>query len=81
MSELLSLPRLARRLGLTQKWLRDQAESGEIPCLRAGSRFLFDYEAVETALAKRAAKSREGPVAPAGHNPLTIGSNKCHACC
>ncbi len=60
MSELLSLPRLARRLGLTQQWLRDQAESGAIPCLRAGSRFLFEFEAVEASLAERAAKSREG---------------------
>jgi hypothetical protein len=46
--------------GLTQKWLRVQAEAGAIPCLRADSRFLFDFEAVEAALAERAAQTRGG---------------------
>ena len=41
-NELLTLPRLARRLGVTQAWLKTQADSGQIPALRAGTRFLDD---------------------------------------
>jgi excisionase family DNA binding protein len=60
MSELLSLSRLARRLGVTQQWLRQQADSGTIPCLKAGKRYLFNVTAVQQAIAVLAARSREG---------------------
>jgi excisionase family DNA binding protein len=60
MNELLSLSRCARRLGVTQQWLRDEADEGRIPCLKAGNRYLFNPDAVEAALAKRATRSREG---------------------
>ena len=56
MSELLTLPRMARQVGVTAKWLRAEAEAGKVPCLRAGSRFLFNSLAVKRALTKRAAK-------------------------
>ena len=56
MDELLSLSRMARRLGVTQQWLRDQAKAGQVPCLRAGARFLFNAEAVQEALAAEAAR-------------------------
>jgi hypothetical protein len=56
MSELLSLPRLARRLGVTKKWLRAEAEGGRVPCLKADGRYLFDLEAVEKTLRDRAEK-------------------------
>jgi hypothetical protein len=51
---LLNLPRLARRLGVPAKFLRTEADAGRIPCIRAGSRFLFDPNAVERALARQA---------------------------
>jgi excisionase family DNA binding protein len=60
MSDLLSLSRLARRLGVTQQWLRDQAEAGRIPCLKAGDRYLFNPAAVQEALAAKAARMRQG---------------------
>ena len=60
MDELLSLSRMARRLGVTQQWLRDQAKAGQVPCLRAGTRFLFNAEAVQEALAAEAARPPRG---------------------
>ncbi len=60
MSELLSLARLARRLGVTQDWLRDQADAGNVPCLKAGKRYLFNVVAVQEALAVQAARTRQG---------------------
>jgi hypothetical protein len=54
---LLSLARMARRLGVTQRWLRSQAVCGRVPSLRADRRFLFDPVAVEDALA---AQARDG---------------------
>jgi len=60
MSELLSLPHLARRLSLTRKWLKAEAHAGRLPCLNAGGRYVFDLEAVQEALAKRAAQDSKG---------------------
>jgi hypothetical protein len=60
MSELVILPRAARRLGVPVKWLREQADAGKVPCLRAGARYLFDLDAVRQELAKQAAESRQG---------------------
>lgn len=60
MSELLSLARMARRLGVTQDWLRDQADAGNVPCLRAGKRYLFNAVAVQEALAVQAARQKTG---------------------
>lgn len=59
-NELLSLSRTARRLGVTQQWLREQAEAGAVPSLRAGNRYLFNTVAVEETLAARAAEKRQG---------------------
>ena len=39
--ELLPLRRMAARLGVPSKWLREQAEIGAVPSLKAGNRFLF----------------------------------------
>jgi excisionase family DNA binding protein len=52
---LLALSRMARRLGVTAGWLRDEAAAGRVPALRAGKRYLFSPEAVERVLATRAA--------------------------
>jgi excisionase family DNA binding protein len=56
MPELLTLSRLARRLGVSQVWLRAEANNGRIPCLFAGRRLLFDLATVEEALRERAAR-------------------------
>lgn len=66
MAELMTLPRMARRLGVTQKWLRQQAVDGAVPALKAGPRFLFSADAVskvvcemaENSPARRLAKSK-----------------------
>jgi excisionase family DNA binding protein len=55
---LLSLSRMARRLGVTQAWLRQQANAGNVPHLKAGTRYLFSPSAVEAALAKAAASTK-----------------------
>jgi hypothetical protein len=60
MAELLTLPRMARRLGVTQQWLRDQAEAGKVPCLKADRRLLFNPVAVQEALASKAASTLQG---------------------
>jgi len=54
--KILDLSRMARKLRVTQAWLRSVAESGLVPCLNAGGRLLFVPKAVETALAALAAK-------------------------
>ena len=46
---------LAQRLNLPVRWLRDEAAAGRIPCLRIGRAFRFNPDAVERALAERAA--------------------------
>ena len=45
---------MAKRLRVPVRWLRDEAEAGRVPHLKAGSQFLFDFEAVERSLLKRA---------------------------
>lgn len=57
MSELLTLPRMARRLGVTQAWLREEADADKVPHLKAGGRLLFNPEALQESLAARAAQS------------------------
>ena len=45
---------MARRLGVTVAWLREEAAAGKIPSLKAGNVFLFNPEAVEKVLVQRA---------------------------
>ena len=59
---LLSLNRMARRLGVTSQWLRRESETGRVPCLRADRKFLYAPAAVEKALAERAAAGLGGTV-------------------
>ena len=47
---LLPLGVMARRVHVSPQWLRAEAESGRIPCLRAGERFLFVSQIVEQLL-------------------------------
>jgi hypothetical protein len=58
--ELLSLGRMAARLGVTQEWLREQAAARKVPALVAGKRFLFNPVAVLDALAIQAARPVKG---------------------
>lgn len=51
---LLPLSVIARLEGVPAIWLRDEADAGRIPCLRAGRRILFDRETVERILLDRA---------------------------
>jgi hypothetical protein len=52
--QLMPLSQLARQLCVPVRWLRDEADAGRIPCLRAGRTLLFDAEHVERLLAERA---------------------------
>lgn len=56
--ELLNLSRMARRLGVSARWLREQAESGRVPCIKAGVRLIFEPTAVQAEIARRAATER-----------------------
>ena len=55
--EILVLNRMARYLGVRANWLKAEAKAGRVPCLKAGDRYLFCAEAVQSALAKRAAET------------------------
>ena len=48
--ELFPLRRMAARLGVTNKWLREQAEAGKVPGLRAGDRWIFAPDATINAV-------------------------------
>jgi hypothetical protein len=54
MDELCSLARMANHLRVTQSWLKKQADSGRVPCLKAGKQLLFNPTAVIQTLARRA---------------------------
>ena len=54
MSELIKSGQMAHRLGVTVSWLKDEADAGRIPHLKAGKRYLFEPQTVEQVLAKRA---------------------------
>ena len=45
---------MARRLRVSVKWLKSEADAGRIPHIRADKTYLFDPQAVEQVLAERA---------------------------
>jgi excisionase family DNA binding protein len=51
-----SLTEISDRLGLPLAFLRREVQSGRLPFVNAGSRRMFDEQAVRTALAAQAAK-------------------------
>lgn len=64
----LPLGACARRLRVPPRWLREQADAGRIPHLRAGSQYLFDPATAERwlqeqldAQARRASTSEVRP--------------------
>jgi len=52
--QLAPLGAAALRLRVPATWLRREAEAGRIPCLKAGSRLLFDLDHVAEILRQRA---------------------------
>jgi excisionase family DNA binding protein len=54
------LPKMARQLGVSVAWLRDMANEGKVPCIRAGKRFLFSASAVQKALLTLASQPTMG---------------------
>jgi hypothetical protein len=54
--KLLPLCAMARRLYVSNKWLRSEAEAGRIPHLKAGKAILFNPDVVEQLLIERASK-------------------------
>jgi len=58
--KIVTLGSMARRLGVTTKWLRTEAENGRLPHLKAGERFLFVPDVVAAVIAQRAAQYPTG---------------------
>jgi len=54
--KLLPLFAMARRLHVSNKWLRAEAEAGRIPHLKADNQILFNPDVVEQLLIKRASE-------------------------
>lgn len=52
-----TLEQAAFRVGVPKAWLRQEAEAGRIPHLRAGRTIMFNIETVEKALLERASKA------------------------
>ena len=59
----LPLDALASALGLPRNWLRAQAEAGVIPCIRIGTRCLFDVESVRARIVELTKEPRNDPAA------------------
>ncbi|HMO14369.1 MAG TPA: hypothetical protein PKD64_11475 [Pirellulaceae bacterium] len=57
---LVSLQKMARQLGVPVKWLRDQAQAGTIPGLKAGNRWLFCPDVAEAAVRAMAGDALAG---------------------
>ena len=65
---LLALRGLARALGLSAAWLKEEADAGRIPSLKAGRRLLFSEAAVRQVLLRRAAGEQPVPNADRGES-------------
>lgn len=74
----LTLAEMARWLRVPQKWLRQEAEAGNIPHLRAGSRLLFDPEAVERVIRDRL-REAEAKLAAEGSGSVAGRRSECGA--
>jgi hypothetical protein len=59
-SRLLPVGPMARLLRVPVKWLRQEAEAGRVPCLKAGKALLFDPDTVEHVLLERARATEQG---------------------
>jgi hypothetical protein len=54
----LTIGQTATRFRVPVVWLREEAEAGRIPHLKAGKVFLFDPQAVERELLRRGQQSK-----------------------
>ena len=66
---LANLAGIARTFSLPRDWFRQEANAGRIPCIRVGDSYLFNVDAVRTALAVRAAQSEPEARAAGGSEP------------
>ena len=57
--DLVPLRRMAARLGVPSRWLREQAEAGNVPGLQAGNRWLFVADIATNAVRSMAGKGGE----------------------
>jgi len=53
-TKLLHVTEVARMVGVSARWLQNEAEAGRLPSLNAGGKYLFDYQAVLAKLKSRA---------------------------
>lgn len=68
--DLLPLRRMASRLGVSSRWLKEQAELGKVPGLLAGDRWLFVPDLATTAVRSMAGDSMAGvPELQKGEKP------------
>lgn len=51
---LLGAPKLAKRFGVPESWVREQARQGNLPCVRLGHYMRFRLQEVERYLTERA---------------------------
>ena len=63
-AQLLSLREMARTLRVPPSWLKREALARRVPALRAGSRLLFNAEAVNKALLEIASEANGGEEKP-----------------
>ena len=56
MNRLVHLVPMAKWLGVSPAWLREEAEAGRIPCLNAAGVLLFNARSVQRVLGERAAE-------------------------
>lgn len=52
--ELMPLVRMASRAGVPYRWLKEKAEAGDLPALKAGNRWLFRPDLIIPAVAAMA---------------------------
>ena len=64
--DLLPLRRMAARLGVPSKWLREQAEAGKVPGLKAGNRWLFVPDVASDAVRALAGDAMAGLLSKGG---------------
>ena len=55
----LPIRRVAFRLGVPVKWLRDEVAAGRVPFLRVGRRVMLNVQTVERALLERAEQEQQ----------------------
>jgi len=69
-TQLVNIRGLARELNLPIRWLSEQVEFENIPCLKIGKQLRFNVQAVQAALAEMAAKA--DPKSPTTGRPILV---------